>query len=127
MDSPREWADRMDQKSSGENAKPAPIESAGLTSSPAGDFPSEPFNCPACGQLLGATTRVCPVCKSAINPAEIGRSAAPVFAVPSSVATVPRMFEAAKVTTDGGNNATELKLLVAPMLVPARFVATAAK
>ena len=76
----------MDQQNSGGSAKPTPIESAGLTSSPvAGDFPSEPFNCPSCGQLLGATTRVCPVCKSAINPAEIGRSPAPVFAVPSSV------------------------------------------
>lgn len=36
-------------------------------------FPSEPFPCPACGQMLAAACRVCVSCRRAINPAEIGR------------------------------------------------------
>ena len=34
-------------------------------------FPSEPFPCPACGQLLAPSCRVCVACKHAIDPAEI--------------------------------------------------------
>ena len=34
-------------------------------------FPSEPFPCPACGQLLSPSCRVCVACKHAIDPAEI--------------------------------------------------------
>jgi len=34
-------------------------------------FPAEPFPCPACGQLLGPSCRVCVACKYPINPAEI--------------------------------------------------------
>ena len=37
----------------------------------AASFPSEPFPCPACGQMLGPSCRVCVVCKRPINPAEI--------------------------------------------------------
>jgi hypothetical protein len=34
-------------------------------------FPSEPFACPYCGQMLGPGCRVCVACKSPINPAAI--------------------------------------------------------
>lgn len=37
------------------------------------EFPSELFQCPACGQLLAPACRVCVACKHTINPAEIGR------------------------------------------------------
>jgi hypothetical protein len=36
-------------------------------------FPSEPFACPACGQMLAPTCRVCVACKQPISPAECGR------------------------------------------------------
>jgi hypothetical protein len=34
-------------------------------------LPTEPFPCPACGQLLAASCQVCVACKHAIDPAEI--------------------------------------------------------
>lgn len=34
-------------------------------------FPSEPFACPSCGQMLGPECHVCVACKKPINPAEI--------------------------------------------------------
>jgi hypothetical protein len=34
-------------------------------------FPSEPFPCPHCGQLLGPLCRVCVACKQPIDPAQI--------------------------------------------------------
>jgi hypothetical protein len=37
------------------------------------DFPAEPFPCPACGQLLAPSCRVCVACKHAIDPAEIAK------------------------------------------------------
>jgi hypothetical protein len=37
------------------------------------DFPSEPIACPACGQMLGPTCRVCAACKQPVDPAQIGR------------------------------------------------------
>lgn len=37
------------------------------------EFPNEPFPCPACGQLLAPSCRVCVACKHPINPAEIAR------------------------------------------------------
>ena len=37
------------------------------------DFPSEPFPCPACGQMLAPSCRVCVACKHAIDPAELAR------------------------------------------------------
>jgi hypothetical protein len=41
-------------------------------------FPSEPFPCPACGQMLGPSCRVCVACKRPIDPAEIKRLELPV-------------------------------------------------
>jgi len=52
------------------------------------EFPSEPFPCPACGQLLAPTCRVCVACKRPINPAEI----VPVPAV-NAPAAAPRETE----------------------------------
>jgi hypothetical protein len=40
-------------------------------STPAAAFPSEPFPCPTCGQMLGPSCRVCVACKRPINPVEI--------------------------------------------------------
>jgi hypothetical protein len=34
-------------------------------------FPAEPFPCPACGQLLAPSCRVCVACQHVIDPAEI--------------------------------------------------------
>jgi hypothetical protein len=34
-------------------------------------FPSEPFACPHCGQMLGPGCRVCVSCKNLIDPADI--------------------------------------------------------
>jgi hypothetical protein len=45
----------------------------GDASVPGTDFPAEPFPCPACGQMLGPSCRVCVACKQPINPVEIKR------------------------------------------------------
>jgi hypothetical protein len=37
-------------------------------------FPDEPFLCPACGQMLAPSCRVCVACKQSINPAEIQKT-----------------------------------------------------
>ena len=36
-------------------------------------FPSEPFPCPACAQMLAPSCRVCVACKQPIDPAQIRR------------------------------------------------------
>jgi hypothetical protein len=56
----------------------------GSTSSPAADFPSEPFACPACGQMLAPSCRVCVACRHTIDPAEIARP--PEVALPAAPA-----------------------------------------
>lgn len=46
-------------------------------------FPSDPFPCPACGQMLAPTVRVCVACKHPIDPAEMARvQLAPVKVAP---------------------------------------------
>ncbi len=58
---------------------------------PTPDISEEPFACPACGQMLAPTIRVCVVCKQPIDPAQIKRPALeppPVEVHPSPV--VPR-------------------------------------
>lgn len=57
------------------NSEGAATQSEG--SLPAADFPSEPFPCPACGQMLGPSCRVCVACKRPINAAEIRRPEPP--------------------------------------------------
>lgn len=39
-------------------------------------FPSEPFACPSCGQMLGPDCRVCAACKTPIDPAKINAATA---------------------------------------------------
>ncbi len=51
-------------------------------------FPSQPFACPACGQLLGPAVRVCVACKQPINPAEINQPA-PVVVAPGAGVAAP--------------------------------------
>ena len=41
------------------------------------EFGDEPFACPACGQMLGPSCRVCVACKQPVNPAEIKRPEPP--------------------------------------------------
>jgi len=41
-------------------------------------FPTEPFACPYCGQMLGPQCRVCVACKKSIDPADI-REVGPVL------------------------------------------------
>jgi hypothetical protein len=57
-----------------ENDKPLENASAPGGTRPAEErFPTEPFPCPACGQLLAPSCRVCVSCKHVIDPAEIRR------------------------------------------------------
>lgn len=41
------------------------------------EFPTEPFPCPHCGQMLAPTVRVCVACKQPIEPHQIRRPAPP--------------------------------------------------
>jgi hypothetical protein len=43
------------------------------SSSPDAQFPTEPFPCPACGQMLAPSCRVCVACRHPIDPAEFAR------------------------------------------------------
>jgi len=52
-------------------------------------FPAEPFPCPACGQLLAPSCRVCVACQHAIDPAEIRKP--PLL--PPAVTPAPRELE----------------------------------
>src|SRR5208282_1890306 len=74
METPSEWAKRFNRQKTEEEAG-SPNPEAETMDSPASvaEFPSEPFQCPACGQLLAPACRVCVACKHIINPAEIGR------------------------------------------------------
>lgn len=62
---------------------PAPTEggAAGAVA-----YPSEPFACPACGQMLAPNVRVCVACKEPIDPARIQRQRVPQ---PAVVAAAP--------------------------------------
>ncbi|MGA2609401.1 MAG: hypothetical protein ABSH01_18310 [Terriglobia bacterium] len=55
-----------------EHDKPHELVSEATENRPSDEqFPTEPFPCPACGQLLAPSCRVCVACKHAIDPAEI--------------------------------------------------------
>jgi hypothetical protein len=56
-----------------EGGSPRPEAEAVDSEASLAEFPSEPFQCPACGQLLAPSCRVCVACKHSINPAEIAR------------------------------------------------------
>jgi hypothetical protein len=74
METPSEWAKRFNRPKTAEEAGlPNPEAATVESGAPAAEFPDEPFPCPACGQLLGPSCRVCVSCKQPINPAEISR------------------------------------------------------
>jgi hypothetical protein len=64
-----------------EQDKPRGLESEATENHPSDEeFPAGPFACPACGQLLAPSCRVCVACKHKIDAAEI-RSEKPAVAV----------------------------------------------
>ena len=72
METPSEWAKKFNQQKTDEVVEtPEPEPVAVDSAASVAEFPSEPFLCPACGQLLGPSCRVCVACKHPINPAEI--------------------------------------------------------
>ncbi len=55
-----------------DGANPHSLESEeSETSVPDSAFPTEPFPCPNCGQMLAPAVRVCVACKQAVDPARI--------------------------------------------------------
>jgi len=87
METPREWArgynrQEMNEEADGHNPGAETLD----VSRPASELPTEPFPCPACGQMLAASCRVCVACRHTIDPAEIARPpAAAVLAAPARV------------------------------------------
>ena len=73
----------MDRSGAPESAR---RQIAGATSAPEAAFPDEAFPCPACGQMLAPSCRVCVACKQPIDPVQV-KSA-------SARASEPRPFEA---------------------------------
>jgi hypothetical protein len=92
METPSEWAKKFNrQKPDEEAASPNPkAETVDVPASVA-EFPSEPFQCPACGQLLAPACRVCVACKHTINPAEIGRPQEVLSPAAHAPGTEPRL------------------------------------
>jgi len=90
METPSEWAKRFNQRSTDEPAEAAKPQAAPAESrAAAAEFPDEPFLCPACGQLLGPSCRICVACKQPINPAAIARTpAAPLIIAPTLSAKI---------------------------------------
>ncbi len=91
METPSEWAKRFNrQKPEDEgrlsNAEAVPVESPASVV----EVPSEPFTCPACGQLLAPACRVCVACRHAIDPAEITRPQAVTLPTASAPGTILR-------------------------------------
>jgi len=57
-----------------EPEKPHELETVQTENRPSEEqFPAEPFPCPACGQLLAPSCRVCVACNRMIDPGEIGK------------------------------------------------------
>jgi hypothetical protein len=79
METPREWARSHDREEMSEEMG-GHHPSAEAPEAPSSDSqsPTEPFPCPACGQMLAASCRVCVACRHIIDPAEISRPPAPV-------------------------------------------------
>ena len=69
--------------------QPVTIPESSLQGNNGGDakFPTEPFPCPHCGQMLGSSVRVCVACRQAIDPSQI---AAAAVAPPPKPAPAPR-------------------------------------
>jgi hypothetical protein len=73
METPSDWAKRFNQRASDVAGSSHPQAETADKPAPPAEFPSEPFQCPACGQLLAPSCRVCVACKHSIDPAEIAR------------------------------------------------------
>ena len=87
METPREWAKRFNRQTMNEEADShSPNAETPDDSVRASEVPSEPFPCPACGQLLAPSCRVCVACKHAIDPAEIAKPQGDTVAAPAPVA-----------------------------------------
>jgi hypothetical protein len=92
METPSEWAKRFNQQKTGEMADaPQSEQAAAESSAPVAEFPSDPFPCPACGQLLGPSCRVCVSCKHTIDPAEITRTPAVPLAAAHATSAQPTL------------------------------------
>jgi len=74
METPSEWAKRFNQGRAEHAGAPNPQTETVASPAAVADFPTEPFQCPACGQLLAPACRVCVACKRAIDPALIARA-----------------------------------------------------
>jgi hypothetical protein len=72
METPTEWAKRFNaEKTRAEAGSPDPKVETVDSPAALAEFPTEPFPCPACGQMLGASCRVCVACGHTIDPAQI--------------------------------------------------------
>ena len=86
METPREWAKRFNQQAADEEASSAePRAKSAESPASVAEFPSEPFPCPACGQLLAPTCRVCVACKRPIDPADLALPQAAALAAVAAV------------------------------------------
>jgi len=91
METPSEWAKRFNRQKPEEEAELSNAEAVLVESpAPVAEFPSEPFPCPACGQLLAPVCRVCVACRRPIDPAEIRRQPAVELLAASAPGTLPR-------------------------------------
>ena len=74
METPSEWAKRFNPKDGAKRrARPTRKPRQSIVLLPLRNSPASRFTCPACGQLLAPSCRVCVACRHPINPAEIAR------------------------------------------------------
>jgi hypothetical protein len=91
METPSEWAKKFNRpKTSEEVVSPHDDATAVVSPTAGAEFPNEPFQCPACGQLLAPACRVCVACKHFIDPAEI-RTSAVVLPAAHAASTEPKV------------------------------------
>ena len=91
METPSEWAKRFNrEKSDLETGAPSPEAQTVDNPAPVAEFPSEPFQCPACGQLLAPACRVCVACRKPIDFGAIARPQEVVLPATPAPSTEPR-------------------------------------
>jgi len=74
METPSEWSKRFNsQKKEEPVALPDPGPETVESLASEATFPSEPFQCPACGQLLAPACRICVACRKPIDFQEVAR------------------------------------------------------
>ena len=91
METPSEWSKRFNsQKTDAEvsvpNAEPETNDGSPFVA----EFPSEPFQCPACGQLLAPACRVCVACRKPIDFGAVGRPKEAALPAAPAPGTAPR-------------------------------------